>query len=45
MLRVISKEKYDFQALSTAADIITPTTETFLQLLKYIEGKVEQGSE
>jgi len=34
----------DEKALSTAAGIVTPTTESFLQLLKYIEGKIEQGS-
>ena len=44
MSRAVIEEKYDFQALSTAADIVTPTTESFLQLLKYVEGKIEHGS-
>ena len=44
MLREVIEVRYDFQALSTAADIVTPTTESFLQLLKYIEGKIEHGS-
>ena len=29
------------QTMSTAADVVTPSTESFLQILKYIEGKMD----
>ena len=40
ILKVETRPKC-LQTLSTAADVVTPSTETFLQILKYIEGKMD----